>query len=105
MDKIPGLYISENVFSDDEHDRYFDLLENEKGNIIYGIHKSLERGWKFLPVRKRTIDDYLGPYPLWIEEIWSKISNRLPDLKNINRMPDEILINKYEIGDGSKLEM
>jgi hypothetical protein len=112
---IDGFYLIPNIFTEKENIDYMNILENEKGNICYQVHKATEYGWNFLPIdkdkegncRRKTQDEFLGEFPEWLKNIWTRAYTCLKD-ENIftsfsekNIFPDHVLINKYEIGDGA----
>lgn len=105
FEDIPGLYLIPNVFTKEENDKYMEILEKEKNNpnISNQIHTATEYGWKFLPATVKIPEDYLGDYPEWLEKLWQKIFNIIKiNISNFpeKAYPDNVLINKYEIGDG-----
>jgi alkylated DNA repair dioxygenase AlkB len=99
---IPGLYIIPNVFTKEENDRFKEICKSVIGkNICEQIHTATEYGWKFIPVKEKTIDDYLGPMPKWIDEIWEKAKESVKDVIDPKKY-NHVLINNYIPGDGCK---
>ncbi len=109
---IEGFYLVPNVFGEMESEFLIKSIEAERGNECKQIHTADEFGWKFIPVSKKTQQDYLGPNPKWLDQIWFKASNSINEsykkLGFIGRAIDEergydhVLINHYEVGDGCK---
>jgi len=101
---IEGFYLIPNVFDQEENQYYISKIEENKGFECKQIHLAEEYGWKFLPVEKKTQQDYLGPNPPWLNDIWSRASSSLNKYlgdKNFTHW-DHVLINHYEVGDGCK---
>jgi hypothetical protein len=106
FEEISGLYLIPSVFTDDESKTYCDIIEKESHNKCPQIHLATEYGWKFVPPIKKTIDDYLGDYPKWLNDIWDRTLYNINC--HINKFPNDIiksdhaLINQYIVGDGCK---
>lgn len=103
--EIYGLSIVKNVFTEEEENEYIKKINSdEHGKICHQIHTAKEFGWKFLPVKEKTKDDYIEKFPEWLSEIWEKISKRVRVPISRNSLeksdPDHVLINTYKIGDG-----
>ncbi len=105
FEDIPDLYLIPNAFTKEENDMYMQILEGESNNpnVSKQIHTATEYGWKFLPATIKLPEDYLGEYPEWLEKLWQKIifhaNNNIEHFPK-NAYPDNVLINKYEPGDG-----
>jgi alkylated DNA repair dioxygenase AlkB len=52
-------------------------------------------------VKEKTIDDYLGPMPKGIDEIWEKAKESVKDVIDPKKY-NHVLINNYIPGDGCK---
>ena len=106
---VPGFFLFENIFSEDEEKKFMEHLEAEPGHFVSQIRPSHEFGWKFLErkgVGKPSIsplsqDEYLGPLPSWVLDMWEKCKSRnaLPDGCRTS-IPDHAIANVYKPGDG-----
>lgn len=106
---IEGFYLIPNVFGEIESEDIIKQIEAERGNECKQIHTADEFGWKFIPVSKKSKQDYLGPNPKWLDQIWfeatkaiSKFIPKLQYLEDFANGYDHVLINHYEVGDGCK---
>ena len=104
--EIFGWYLITNVFTTAKEEYYLDQISKDTtANICHQIHKAKEFGWKFVPVEKKTEADYLGQFPEWLKEIWENVHQVLKTHLSFFPkyvMPDHVLLNEYEPGDGCK---
>lgn len=71
--EINGLYLIENVFTEDEEKNILSQIDLDKNkNICHQIHTAIEYGWKFIPMVKRIKKDHLGSFPEWLQFVWYK---------------------------------
>ncbi|MDZ8239996.1 MAG: alpha-ketoglutarate-dependent dioxygenase AlkB [Nostoc sp. ChiQUE01a] len=94
--KISGLkYISEYI-TENEHDK---LLENiDQQTWMTNLKRRVQHyGYKY-DYKKRSLDSsmYLGHIPNWI----LNFAIRLDDDKFLQKVPDQIIINEYQPGQG-----
>ena len=104
--EIPGLYLMPNVFSvEQETSNMHELKELDGGNPCPQVHNATEFGWKFLPVKPKTIEDKLhDELPEPIASIWTQMKTAFPEKisNKIKAKPDHVLFNEYGVGDGCK---
>jgi|694.fasta_scaffold113091_2 hypothetical protein len=104
--EVPGLYFTPNVLSKEDEKlikNKYKEYEEKKQNICNQIHTAIEFGWRFIPVKVKTKDDYIGGLPDWLLNIWEKClkNGNLPEFIK-KEIPNHVLINKYPIGDGCR---
>ena len=105
--EVPGLYFTPEIITEYEEEKILNYLENDKGRPIMQIHPAHEYGWKFLNRENGyngvlTVNDYLGGIPEWLKSIWYNCIDRSDFPMKTNIVPDHVLINRYEIGDGCR---
>jgi alkylated DNA repair dioxygenase AlkB len=103
---LPGWYLITGAFTVTEEEHFLEsIARNESENICDQIHTAKEFGWKFIPIKKKTKADYLGEFPDWLKEIWhiahKSIKTHVSSFPKFV-MPDHVLLNEYEPGDGCK---
>ncbi len=101
--EINGLYLLTDIFTLEEDELYMTIIKNlskDEINNCFQVHPALEFGWKFLPIMQRSEKDFLGKYPDWLLNIWTKVYENLLQTNFPVDYPDNVLINKYKIGEG-----
>lgn len=93
---VPGLLYIPNFITQKEHDNL--LQEIDKLEWLKDLNRRVQHyGYKY-DYKKRSIDMTmkLGPFPDFIKYI----TNKLIENKMINFLPDQAIINDYQIGQG-----
>ena len=96
LDRIPGLTTKENYLSQSEHD---ELLRQIDGQIwITDLKRRVQHyGYRY-DYKSRSVDPsmYLGPLPAWA----TPLAKRLHHDGWIAAVPDQLIVNEYEPGQG-----
>jgi alkylated DNA repair dioxygenase AlkB len=94
--KIPGLKYVPQFISNEEHNELLQAINKEKW--LTDLKRRVQHyGWKY-DYKARSIDYsmYLGELPNWAKSI----AERLHQLSYISKIPDQLIINEYQPGQG-----
>ena len=96
ISKIPGLQYFTDFISKDEHRVLWQAINKE--TWLTDIKRRVQHyGWKY-DYKARSIDYsmYLGELPFWVQPI----AERLYQLNYLSKLPDQLIINEYQPGQG-----
>jgi alkylated DNA repair dioxygenase AlkB len=100
-DKIKGLYICENIITDEEENILLQNVNNQ--NWLNDLSRRVQHyGYKY-DYKKRRIDkkDYVGELPDWTNYLTNRIYKIIKDNKLLNYdQPDQLIINEYKSSQG-----
>lgn len=94
--QVSGLRYLDNYITQTEHNRILTAIDNEPW--LNDLKRRVQHyGFKY-NYKSRSIDHdmYLGPLPVWSENICQRLVND----NLINYMPDQIIVNEYFPGQG-----
>ena len=100
VQSIHGLYYFPGILDDEEQDEVVKHINANQWR--YDLQRRVQHyGWRYdYKARTITPDMYLGPLPDWI----TSIAKRLHDeTKLFDRIPEQVIVNEYEPGQGIAL--
>lgn len=96
LDRITGLVARQNYLSESEHDQLLEIIDHRPW--LTDLKRRVQHyGYRY-DYKSRTIDPsmYLGPLPPWI----AALAKRLHHDGMIDAIPDQLIVNEYEPGQG-----
>ena len=96
QEKIEGLQYFVNFISEDKERELIQIIDQQEW--LSDLKRRVKHyGWKYdYKAKKITSDLRIGNLPMWLEEI----AEHLYDKDIFNKIPDQVIVNEYQVGQG-----
>lgn len=96
QEKIEGLQYFVNFISEDKERELIQIIDQQEW--LSDLKRRVQHyGWKYdYKAKKITSDLRIGNLPMWLEEI----AEHLYDKDIFNKIPDQVIVNEYQVGQG-----
>ncbi|MFB2983620.1 alpha-ketoglutarate-dependent dioxygenase AlkB [Microseira sp. BLCC-F43] len=96
LTQIPGMKYIPDYITEDEHDNLLEMIDRQ--TWLEDLKRRVQHyGYKY-DYKKRSVNPsmYLGELPEWL----LSIARRLYDNRILGKIPDQVIINEYQPGQG-----
>ena len=96
--RVPGLHYIPRFLDEGTQERALEHIDAPSAPWLRDLERRVQHyGWRYdYQARAITRDMHIGPLPAWL----TAIARRLVETELFKRLPDQVIVNEYEPGQG-----